>query len=245
MESTDFPFDDAPRNAAPSGQSNDQPLLIPLPSSLQPGQLRKPHPRSVSLPPTHPCVSRIMNVMVRIVAGVAGGRRLAVPSRGTRPTSDRVREAVFNTVQARLDLEGARVLDLYAGSGALGLEALSRGAVHVRFVESDRRAAAVLRRNVEVLGLPGAEVTTAEVAAVLRGVPGQPYDVVLADPPYALDDGALADVLSTLVRSGWLASGALIVVERPARALAPSWPAGVSALTNRRYGDTAVYYGFT
>ncbi|MGH3824829.1 MAG: 16S rRNA (guanine(966)-N(2))-methyltransferase RsmD [Pseudonocardiaceae bacterium] len=182
--------------------------------------------------------------MVRIVAGVVGGRRLAVPPRGTRPTSDRVREAVFSAVQARRDLDGARVLDLYAGSGALGLEALSRGAAHVRFVESDRRAAAVLRRNVEALGLPGAEVTTADVAVVLRGHPGRPYDVVLADPPYALDDGALGSVLSDLVSGGWMAPGGLVVVERAARAPAPAWPEGVVALTNRRYGDTAMYYGF-
>jgi 16S rRNA (guanine966-N2)-methyltransferase len=182
--------------------------------------------------------------VVRIVAGIAGGRRLAVPPHGTRPTSDRVREAVFNTVQARRDLEGARVLDLYAGSGALGLEALSRGATHVRFVESDRRAAAVLCRNVQALGLPGTQVSTAEVLAVLRGNPDQPYDVVLADPPYALDERAVSGMLSALVSGGWLAPAALIVVERAARAQPPVWPAGVVELTNRRYGDTAVYYGF-
>ncbi len=128
-------------------------------------------------------------------------------------------------------------------SGALGLEALSRGAAHAQFVESDRRAAAVLRRNVEVIGLPGAQVTTADALVVLRGDPGMPYDVVLADPPYALDDGALGSVLSALVGGGWLAPAALIVVERPARALTPSWPDGVFALTHRRYGDTAMYYG--
>ncbi|MGH3920602.1 MAG: 16S rRNA (guanine(966)-N(2))-methyltransferase RsmD [Pseudonocardiaceae bacterium] len=181
--------------------------------------------------------------MTRIVAGVAGGRRLAVPPHGTRPTSDRVREAVFSALQARRDLSGARVLDLYAGSGALGLEALSRGAKHVRFVESDRRAAAVLRRNVEAMGLPGAQVTTGTVQAVLRGDPGEPYDVVLADPPYALDDATLASVLSTLASGGWLARLALLVVERPAKALPPTWPDDVAALTHRRYGDTAVYYG--
>jgi 16S rRNA (guanine966-N2)-methyltransferase len=185
-----------------------------------------------------------MGVMVRIVAGVAGGRRLAVPARGTRPTSDRVREAVFSAVQARRGLEGARVLDLYAGSGALGLEALSRGAAHVRFVELDRQVAAVLRRNVKALGLPGAEVTTADVLAVLRSDPGQPYDVVLADPPYALDDRALGSVLNALASGGWLAPGALVVVERASRAPAPAWPPDVVALTNRRYGDTAVHYGF-
>ncbi|MBV8541767.1 MAG: 16S rRNA (guanine(966)-N(2))-methyltransferase RsmD [Pseudonocardiales bacterium] len=185
--------------------------------------------------------------MVRIVAGTAGGRRLAVPPRGTRPTSDRVREAVFSALQARRDLEGARVLDLYAGSGALGLEALSRGAAYVRFVEADRRAAAVLHRNVEALGLGGpdgaaAHVSTAEVSVLLRGEPGVPYDVVLADPPYALEDAALDGVLSALA-GGWLAPAALLVVERSVTARAPAWPVGVSALTHRRYGDTVVYYG--
>jgi 16S rRNA (guanine966-N2)-methyltransferase len=186
-----------------------------------------------------------MSGMVRIVAGVAGGRRLAVPPHGTRPTSDRVREAVFSALETRRDLDGARVLDLYAGSGALGLEALSRGAAHVRFVESNRRAAAVLRRNVETLGLGGTavQVSTADVHVVLRGDPGQPYDLVLADPPYALDDGGLDDVLSALASGGWLAANSLIMVERPARARPPSWPQGVCALTHRRYGDTAVYYG--
>lgn len=184
-----------------------------------------------------------MGAMVRIVAGLAGGRRLAVPPHGTRPTSDRVREAVFSALQARRDLEGTRVLDLYAGSGALGLEALSRGAAQVRFVESDRRAAAVLRRNVKALGLPGAQVSTADVPLVLRGGSDRPYDVVLADPPYALDDGVLTEVLSALASGRWLAPEALIVVERAAHGLPPTWPEGVFALTNRRYGDTAVYYG--
>ncbi|MGH3934887.1 MAG: 16S rRNA (guanine(966)-N(2))-methyltransferase RsmD, partial [Pseudonocardiaceae bacterium] len=179
----------------------------------------------------------------RIVAGVAGGRRLAVPPHGTRPTSDRVREAMFSALQARRDLDGARVLDLYAGSGALGLEALSRGAAHVRFVESDRRAAAVLRRNVEALGLRGAQVTSGTVQALLRGDPGEPYDLVLADPPYALDEATLDGVLSALASGGWLASAALLVLERPARAPAPTWPDDVVVLTHRRYGDTVVYYG--
>jgi 16S rRNA (guanine966-N2)-methyltransferase len=166
-----------------------------------------------------------------------------VPPKGTRPTSERVREALFNALETAGELDGARVLDLYAGSGALGLEALSRGAAHVRFVESDRRAAAVLRRNVETVGLPGAQVTTGVVQAVLHGDPGEPYDVVLADPPYALDEATLAGVLGALASGGWLACSALLVVERAAKALPPTWPEGVVALTHRRYGDTAVYYG--
>lgn len=196
--------------------------------------------------------------MTRIVAGVAGGRRLVVPPRGTRPTSERVREAVFSAVQARRDLDGARVLDLYAGSGALGLEALSRGAGHVRFVESDRRAAAVLRRNVEQLGLGGAEqlglgepdrpggaaeITVAPVSAVLQDAPEAPYDVVFADPPYALDEAALNGVLRAVAGRRWLAAGGLLVVERSSRTVPPSWPDGVVALTQRQYGDTTVYYG--
>src|SRR5262249_31385557 len=128
-------------------------------------------------------------------------------------------------------------------SGALGLEALSRGAAHVRFVESDRRAAAVLRGNVAALGLGGAEVSVADVPAVVRGAPEAPYGLVLADPPYALDKDSLDGVLVALVHGGWLEAEALIVVERPARAVPLAWPDGVRELTNRRYGDTVVYYG--
>lgn len=187
----------------------------------------------------------MMGTVTRIVAGTAGGRRLEVPPQGTRPTSDRVREAVFSSLAARLDLRGAHVLDLYAGSGALGLEALSRGAAHVRFVESDRRTAAVLRRNVEMLGLDSTavRVSIAAVSVVLRDDPGQTYDVVFADPPYALDEAALTGVLGALASGGWLAPGALLVVERSARSGSPSWPDGVVAITTRRYGDTAVHYG--
>ena len=107
--------------------------------------------------------------LTRIIGGVAGGRRIAVPPRGTRPTTDRVRESLFNIVAARLDLTGLAVLDLYAGSGALGLEALSRGAASALFVESDPRTAAIIARNIEALGLPGATLRRGAVAAVLAG----------------------------------------------------------------------------
>ena len=110
-------------------------------------------------------------------------------------------------------------------------------------MESDRRATTVLRRNVAALELPGAQVSTADVAVVLRTGSDRSYDVVLADPPYALDGGTLTEVLSALASGGWLAPQALIVVERAIRAFPPTWPDGVSALTNRRYGDTVVYYG--
>src|SRR5437868_14910167 len=117
-----------------------------------------------------------MGAVTRIVAGVAGGRRLVVPPRGTRPTSERVREALFSALDAAVGLAGARVLDLFAGSGALGLEALSRGAAHALFVESDRRAADVLRRNARTLGLAGAAVRQGGVAGVLATPAGAPCD---------------------------------------------------------------------
>ncbi len=151
---------------------------------------------------------------------------------------------MFSALEARIALDGARVLDLYAGSGALGLEALSRGAAYAWFVESDRRAAAVLRRNVADLALPGTEITVAPVETVLAERAQAPYDLVLLDPPYALDDAELARALAALLVGGWLAPRALLVVERSARSAAPIWPDGVVAIAERRYGDTCVHYGF-
>ncbi|MBB3661451.1 MULTISPECIES: 16S rRNA (guanine(966)-N(2))-methyltransferase RsmD [Prauserella salsuginis group] len=178
--------------------------------------------------------------MTRIVAGQAGGRTLRVPPRTTRPTSERVREALFNSLENAGDLDGTRVLDLYAGSGALGLEALSRGAADVLFVESDRRAAEVLRANVAAVGL-GGHVRQAPVEAVVAEGSREPFDVVLVDPPYALTGDALAGVLSGLVRGGWLTDRGLVVVERPAAGGDPDWPAGLAPLRTKRYGGTALY----
>jgi 16S rRNA (guanine966-N2)-methyltransferase len=133
--------------------------------------------------------------MTRIIAGTAGGRRLAVPpGQGTRPTSDRAREGLFGTVTAICGtLHGARVLDLYAGSGAVGLEALSRGAADVLLIEADRRAIGVIRDNVAAVGLPGARVLAGRVELVLARGPGgePPRDVVFADPPYAMPDAGV------------------------------------------------------
>jgi 16S rRNA (guanine966-N2)-methyltransferase len=181
--------------------------------------------------------------VTRVVAGRVGGRRIAVPPRGTRPTSERVREAIFSAVSSRIELVGARVLDLYAGSGALGIEALSRGAERALFVESDKRAAAVLRRNLDELGLAGGEVRSASVTSTVIGSPGEAYDLVLADPPYAMSDAKLREVLDALVRQGWLAANALLVVERGTRTQEPVWPEGVEPITTRRYGDTLICYG--
>ena len=169
---------------------------------------------------------------------MAGGRRIAVPPRGTRPTTDRVRESLFNIVTARLDLTGLSVLDLYAGSGGLGLEALSRGAGSALFVESDRRAATVLERNVATLGLSGATVRRGQVAAVIAAGTTTPADLVLADPPYEVDGGEVEALLTALAVNGWVRDGSVAVVERPASGPALSWPAGWDSWQPRIYGDT-------
>lgn len=179
--------------------------------------------------------------MTRIIAGAARGRVIAVPTTATRPTSDRVREALFSSVGSRRDLHGARVLDLYAGTGAVGLEALSRGAGHVLMVESDRAACGVLARNVAAVGLTGAEVRCAPVRGVLEGGAAQPYDLVFLDPPYQTATEVVTGDLEALLRRGWLDGEALVVVERARRSGAMIWPAGLVEHRSRRYGDTTLY----
>ena len=184
--------------------------------------------------------------MARVIAGQAGGRRLAVPDgRNTRPTSDRAREGLFATIVSLTgSLDGARVLDLYAGSGAVGLEALSRGAGHVLLVESGARAARVIRDNIAAIGLPGAELATDRVERVLaKGPDNGPYHVVFADPPYALPGDEVSAMLSALVKHGWLAPGALVIVERATRSGPVSWPAGFEPDRARRYGEATFWYG--
>lgn len=184
--------------------------------------------------------------MTRIVAGAARGRRLAVPpGTGTRPTSDRAREALFSTVEALLrSLAGARVLDLYAGSGAVGLEALSRGADHALLVEADPLAAAAVRANLAATGLAGGEVRTERAERVAgTAAPAAPYDVVFADPPYDLADDALRAVLDDLLDGGWVREGALVVVERATRGGEWRWPGRVTGDRSRRYGEATLWYG--
>jgi 16S rRNA (guanine966-N2)-methyltransferase len=177
-------------------------------------------------------------LVTRIVGGVAGGRRIAVPPRGTRPTTDRVRESLFNIVTARRDLAGLSVLDLYAGSGALGLEALSRGAESVLFVESDRRAATVLERNIATVGLPGATLRRGQVAAVLAAGTRAPVDLVLADPPYEVESSEVQAVITALAVNDWVRDGSVVVVERAAHGRALTWPDGWDSWQPRIYGDT-------
>jgi len=180
--------------------------------------------------------------LTRIIAGSAGGRRITVPQqrsgRGTRPTTDRVRESLFNVLENRLDFGGLTVLDLFAGSGALGLEALSRGAASALFVESDHRAAAVISRNAADIGLTGAVVRRGAVATVLAAGAPTPVELVFADPPYAVTAEDIDQMIRLLVENGWCTTDTVIVVERPTAAAEIGWPAGFSVWPTRRYGDT-------
>lgn len=179
--------------------------------------------------------------MTRIVAGSVGGRALQVPRAGTRPTSERVREALFSRLEHLDVIADARVLDLFAGSGALGIEAASRGAAAVTLVEAARQAADVCRRNVVTLGLAGRVVVAAEKAERFVGrTPLAPWDLVLVDPPYDLPEPDLSTVLAGL--DGALAPGAVVVVERSSRAPEPVWPAGVRRFDTRAYGETVVWF---
>jgi 16S rRNA (guanine966-N2)-methyltransferase len=185
--------------------------------------------------------------VTRIIAGAARGRRLAVPKGTvTRPTSDRAREGLFATVAAiHGPLHGARVLDLFAGSGAVGLEALSRGATRVVFVESDARVARVIRANVAVVALPGGEVVCDRVERFLRRGPGDEpaVDLVVADPPYAASGAEVTEMLAALAGRGWLKPGALVAVERATRSGAVAWPGGYIPDRSRRYGEATFWYG--
>ena len=188
--------------------------------------------------------------MTRIISGVHGGRRLlAPPGAQTRPTSDRVREAYFSALLTMIDIEGARFADLYAGSGAIGLEALSRGASHALLVESDAKAARAVRDNIVTLRLGDeARLITGKVAQVLAGPPdGGPFDVVFADPPYAVGDDEIDEVQRALVGNGWLAPDAVVTFERSTRTAvrgAPlNWVDGLAEERSRRYGETTLWYG--
>lgn len=182
--------------------------------------------------------------MTRIVAGVAGGRRLSVlAGQTTRPTSQRVREAMFSTLGSMLGpLRDVHVLDLYAGSGGLGLEALSRGAASCIFVERHPRVVAVLRRNVATTGLRVAQIVASDVRVALGTPPTQPCDLVLIDPPYAVPGAEVTEVLTALAARGWLADDAVVVVERSSRDQPPSWPDAFAVAQDRTYGQTRLWY---
>ncbi|MDQ3616044.1 MAG: 16S rRNA (guanine(966)-N(2))-methyltransferase RsmD [Actinomycetota bacterium] len=182
--------------------------------------------------------------MIRIIGGTAGGRRLKSPTgESTRPTSDRVREALFSALEASAgSISGLHFLDLYAGSGAVALEALSRGAAAATCVEHDRRTAALIRENARSLGLP-LDVVTASVARVLSQPPRAPYDIAFLDPPYSLPTDELVANLTAARANGWLGAAASAVLERSSRSRDPVWPDGFVADRAKKYGETTLWYG--
>ena len=182
---------------------------------------------------------------MRVIAGAFRGRRLTVPAGdGVRPTKDIVREAVFSALDARGAIVEAAVLDLYAGSGALAIESLSRGATSAVLVERDRAALDAIGQNISLLGIGGnARVARATVESFLAGPPPReaPFDLVFADPPYETPDPEIAALVHALRGPGWIAADALIVVERPARAPNAA-PSGFRACWERTFGDTLVVF---
>ncbi|GAB3389583.1 16S rRNA (guanine(966)-N(2))-methyltransferase RsmD [Humibacter soli] len=188
--------------------------------------------------------------MPRIVAGFAGSLGLAVPRSGTRPTSDRVREAMFSSLESMDAVSGMRVLDLYAGSGALALEAVSRGATSAVLVEQNAQAASVCRANAAAVitaaaksardVTPVVDVRQSSVMAYLGHPHQRAVDLVFIDPPYDVDEADLAGVLEALIPS--LNTDAVVVVERSARSPEPSWPAGLEPFRSKSYGETAVWF---
>ncbi|MDJ0351372.1 16S rRNA (guanine(966)-N(2))-methyltransferase RsmD [Pseudarthrobacter sp. PH31-O2] len=184
--------------------------------------------------------------MSRIIAGAAGGSTLvSVPGSLTRPTTDRVKEALFSRLDAFEVIADARVLDLYAGSGSLGVESASRGAHSVDLVEFDGKASAVCQRNADlvntVVGRKVVSVHRSKVDSFLeRTQEGARWDLVFLDPPYPLDEPGLAAVLAQLVPQ--LAEGAVVVVERSSRTPEPSWPAGMERFAERKYGETKLWF---
>lgn len=184
--------------------------------------------------------------MTRIIAGFAGSIRLTVPPFGTRPTSDRVREAIFSALEARGALDGARVLDLYAGSGALGLEAASRGAKQVTLVDrataahrATQKNAAAVRKAAPRGEAPEIVLSSQPVQSFLGGSRAQ-WDVVFLDPPYELGGVELVHNLEALVAR--LSPDAVVVLERSSRDRAPQWPDGLELERRKDYGDTALFW---
>lgn len=186
--------------------------------------------------------------MTRIIAGTAGSLRLEVPKAGTRPTSDRVREAMFSALESWNLTTGTRVLDLYAGSGALGLEAASRGAHVVVLVEKHPQAAQVATRNTRIVERAFHPAVSPRISVVRSSVQhylenadaGARFDVIALDPPYELGEAELADNLAAA--APLLADGGVLMVERSSRSPEPTWPTGLERFREKRYGETALWW---
>lgn len=181
--------------------------------------------------------------MTRIIAGNLKGRALKVPQSVTRPTSSRVREAMFSSLEHTLGgLANLRVLDLFAGSGALGIESLSRGAAFTQLMESDAKAVAVIKENLAALKIEAHVVSGDLFGHLANGSSTGTFDVVFADPPYEIADERMTEMLELLRDGNWLNDDAVVVVERDKRSVC-DWPEGFGNIEQRSYGDTVVWYG--
>ncbi|WP_346844668.1 16S rRNA (guanine(966)-N(2))-methyltransferase RsmD [uncultured Rothia sp.] len=183
--------------------------------------------------------------MSRIIAGAAGGLRLEnVPGSNTRPTTDRVKEALFSRLETYDILVGSRVLDLFGGSGALGYESISRGAAHADFCETYAKAQNVLEKNAHALAaaLPGriAKIHKMSARSFLTHYAGKSWELVFIDPPYAMDNEELEELLTLLAPH--LAEGAVVVIERSSRTAEPAWPYLLSKFAEKKYGETILYF---
>lgn len=186
--------------------------------------------------------------LTRIISGEARGRKIKVPTEGTRPTSDRAREGLFSSLQVRFGFQDARVLDLFAGSGALGLEAASRGAETVVLVESNPAAVEIIRHNAQVVGHPDVRIENMKASTYVASAPAEYFDMVLADPPYELETEAIEEMLEALKPA--LVDGAAVVVERHRDTPEATWPKGyvptTQKLKKRTFGiarmDMAVFH---
>ncbi len=190
-----------------------------------------------------------LSAMTRIVAGFAGSLTLSVPRSGTRPTSDRVREAIFSMLQSRDLIAGASVVDLYAGSGALGLEAASRGARRIALVDNADAAIRAARENAARVRRAAPRGREPEISVTAQSVQGflgtnaENWDIALLDPPYELDEVTLQHALGALVLR--LATDAVVLVERSSRSLEPAWPEGIELDRRKDYGDTTLWWART
>jgi 16S rRNA (guanine966-N2)-methyltransferase len=182
--------------------------------------------------------------MTRIIGGDFRGRSIKVPDAETRPTSSRVREAIFSSVEHAVSgLDDLRVLDLFSGSGAFGIESISRGAAEAVLIEKDLRAADTLHTNVANFGIKNARVVIADAFTDVAQKSGRgTFDVVFIDPPYSFEDQDVDTLIANLVQNDWLNEYAVIVVERGSRSQV-QWPDSVEELRKKVYGDTSIWYG--
>jgi 16S rRNA (guanine966-N2)-methyltransferase len=182
--------------------------------------------------------------MTRIIGGDFRGRSIKVPDAETRPTSSRVREAIFSSVEHAVSgLDDLRVLDLFSGSGAFGIESISRGAAEAVLIEKDLRAADTLHTNVANFGIKNARVVIADAFTDVAQKSGRgTFDVVFIDPPYSFEDQDVDTLIANLVQNDWLNEYAVIVVERGSRSQV-QWPESVEELRKKVYGDTSIWYG--